>query len=83
MSDCQRCAALRMIAEDDTLTREDMIHLARDTIGNQPPCGRSTDQFTAGDYQKIVSMPSPHYDPEDPDNPMLDILMPSVTRKLP
>lgn len=81
MSDCQRCAALRMIAEDPTLTRDDMVRLARDVNATPPTCGRQSDLLTLADYERIASLPEPTYDPDDPDNPMLDILMPSILNK--
>lgn len=81
MSDCHRCAALRMIAEDPTLTKADMVQLAWDALNSQPPCGRPTDQFSTRDYELVVGLPDPHYNPDDPDNPILEILMPSVAKK--
>jgi hypothetical protein len=80
MSDCQRCAALRMIAEDATLSMADMVQLARDALASQPPCQRREGVFTADDYAKVASMPEPSYNPDDPDNPMLDILMPKAVK---
>jgi hypothetical protein len=81
MSDCHRCAALSMIAFDTTLTALDMAALARDALNSHPPCGRKPEQFTAADYEKVAAIKEPHYNPDDPDNPMLDILLPSVGRK--
>jgi hypothetical protein len=81
MSDCQRCAALRMIAEDQTLSHAEIVQLAMDALSSQPPCGRPAEQFTRADYEKVASIQDPHYDPEDPDNPMLDILLPSMLKK--
>jgi hypothetical protein len=91
MSDCHRCAALSMIAFDSTLTALDMIRLARDALNSGAPCGRPLDPpkrdpidgepFTIEDYEKIAAIPEPTYNPDDPDNPMLDILLPSVTKE--
>lgn len=81
MSDCQRCAALRMIAEDATLSIADMVQLARDALNNQPPCQRREGAFTADDYAKVAAIPDPSYNPDDPDNPMLDILLPRTVKQ--
>lgn len=80
MSDCHRCAALRMIAEDPTLSAADMAQLARDALDSHAPCGRPADQFVTADYQIVAALPDPHYDPDDMNNPMLEILLPSVVR---
>jgi hypothetical protein len=90
MSDCHRCAALSMIAFDATLTALDMAALARDALDSHAPCGRQytppkrnpiNGEFTAADHEKVAAIKEPHYNPDDPDNPMLDILLPSVGRK--
>jgi hypothetical protein len=80
MSDCQRCAALRMIAEDATLSHADIVQLARDALQSQAPCSSTSGLYTVKDYRVIV-MKAPHYDPDDEDNPMLDILLPSMLKK--
>jgi hypothetical protein len=82
MSDCQRCAALCMIANDPTLSRDDMAQLAADAMENQPSCIRPVNYATyaIADYQKIAAMAEPSYDPDDPDNPMLELLLPSVAK---
>lgn len=80
MSDCHRCAALRMIAYDATLSAADMAQLARDALDSHAPCSRPEDQFVTSDYQRIEALPDPHYDPDDMNNPMLEILLPSVIR---
>lgn len=80
MSDCHRCAALRMIAYDVTLTAAEMAQLARDALDSHAPCARPADQIVTVDYQRIAALPDPSYDPDDMDNPMLEMLLPSVLR---
>jgi hypothetical protein len=66
-----------MIAFDSTLTALDMAALEREALNSHGPCGRQSGHITAAD---VVAIPEPHYNPDDPDNPMLDIILPSVVK---
>lgn len=81
MSDCQRCAALKMIAFDATLSAADMVQLARDAMENNPPCGRPSDEQFMLSHEKVDALPELNYNPDDPDNPIMEILMPNIRKK--
>jgi hypothetical protein len=79
MSDCQIWAALSLIAYDAGLTAPDMAQLARQAMEGASCCGRRSHQEATINPDKIA-MIEPNYDPDDPDNPMLDILMPKLRK---
>lgn len=80
MTDCHCCAALKIIAFDATLTAAEMVQLAREAMNDGEPCGLQSTESAMPDHEKALVIAERNYDPDDPHNPVLELLLPSILK---